>query len=202
MQLDGWIYPKYVSSFIGDIHSVVGYLVSVIRFYLRFPEFYAPYILWVPCRVLVALAARGKKTGKTISMTDRPVSSATRRPKVHKSELKVASVVGAMDGRSVLLEISVGEGFHNHRTAIAWVDKPRAGKPLPTVTFVISPPDDDWGGATNLIQVPDEQLGDFEEVENRKGLYRLTSVLHVDDSECEDILKEGAAEVCEARKSE
>jgi len=52
---------------------------------------------------------------------------------------------------------------------------------------VISPPDDDWGGATNLIQVPDEQLGDFKEVENRKRV-RLTSVLYVHVSESEEIL--------------
>jgi hypothetical protein len=38
----------------------------------------------------------------------------------------------------------------------------------------------------NEVQVPDEQLGDFEEVENRKGVYRLTSVLYVDDSEIDE----------------
>lgn len=40
-----------------------------------------------------------------------------------------------MDGRSVLLEISFAEGFHRRRTALAWVDKPRAGESFLTVTL-------------------------------------------------------------------
>ena len=93
-----------------------------------------------------------------------------------------------MDGRSVLLEVSFEEGFSGHRTAIAWVEKPRAGQPLPTVTFVLSAPDDYFGTETYAVQVPDEQLCDFEEVEGRKDVYRLTSVLYVDDFEWDEML--------------
>jgi hypothetical protein len=171
------------------IQVVIGYLVFVIGFYLQFlvPEILGR-ALFAAVRLFVTLAVRPEKSLKTTSVSGRPASSVTRRPKVHKSELKVSSVVRAMDGRSVLLEISFGEGFHHHRRAIAWVDKPHAGEPLPTVTFVLSPPDDDCGAGTLLVQVPDEQLSDFEEVENRKGVYRLTSVLYVDVSETEEIL--------------
>jgi hypothetical protein len=169
--------------FVLVIHAVIGYLVLVVIFYL---QVLGQLMLEALFAGLFDVVFRRKKTRKTSLLADRPDSSVTRPLKAHKSE--PSSVVGAIDGRPVLLEISFGEGFHHHRTAIAWVDKPRVGQPLPTVTFVISPPDDDRGGETYLIQVPDEQLGDFKEVENRKRVYRLTSVLYVHVSESEEIL--------------
>jgi hypothetical protein len=174
--------------FVLVIQVVIGCLVLVIGFYLQFlvPEILGR-ALFAAVRLFVTLAVRPEKTRKSTSVGGRPASSVTHRPKIHKSELKLSNVVGAMDGRCVLLEISFGEGFHQHRTAIAWVDKPRAEERLPRVTFVLSPPDNDRG-ETYLIEVPDEQLGDFEEVENCKRVYRLTSVLYVDVSESEEIL--------------
>jgi hypothetical protein len=123
--------------FVLVIHVVIGYLVLVIGFYL---QVLGQLMLEVLFGGLFDLVFRRKKTRRTTAEANRPESSVKRRAKEHKSEPKVSSVVGAMDGRSVLLEISVGEGFHHHRTAIAWVDTPRAGEPLPKVTFVISPP--------------------------------------------------------------
>ena len=169
------------------IHAVIGYLVLVIGFYL---QVLAGVMVQALFDGLFYLIFRRKRTRKTSFLADPPDSLRTGRPKVDKSEIKVSSVVGAMDGRLVQLEISFGEGFNHHRMALAWVKKPRAGEPSPTVTFVISPPDEDYGGETYLVQVPDEQLGDFEKVENRKSVYRLTSVLYVEEFKSEEMFCE------------
>jgi hypothetical protein len=171
------------------VHAVISFLVSVVIFYLKFllPEILGRALLGAPRLFFPALRMKARKT---TSAGNRPTSFPMCRPRVHNPELKVSPVVAAMDGRSVQLEISFGEGFYRYRTALAWVEKPRAGKPLPTVTFDLSAPDDDWGTKTYLVQVPDEQLGDFEEVEDRNRVYRLTSVLYVEDGVREETLWE------------
>jgi hypothetical protein len=169
------------------VHAVIGYLVLVIGFYL---QVLGGLMVQALFDGLCYVIFRRKRTRKTTFLADRPDSLRAHHPKVDKSEIKVSSVVAAMDGRLVQLEISFSEGFHHHRMAIAWVKKPRPGEPLPTVTFVITPPDDDLGAETYLVQVPDEQLGDFEKVENRKDVYRLTSVLYVENSVSEEMFCE------------
>jgi hypothetical protein len=172
----------------GIIEAVIGYLGLVVVFYL---QVLLPQIIG---GLLAALLAGPKKRRKISLVTDRPdflptTDAEDLNPDLtegSKSNLTVARIVGAMDGCRVLLKLSFGDSPHYHRVAIAWVRKPRAGKRLPTVTFVLLPPDEPWPGRMYEVQVPDEQLGDFEEVENRKGVYRLTSVLHVDDSEIDE----------------
>jgi hypothetical protein len=106
-----------------------------------------------------------------------PERAVRRLSKEYKPTFDVSKLI-AMDGRSVVLEMWFRRIFYK-RIAIATVVKPRAGEPVPTVTFVLCNPASIFEGTTFEVQVPDEQLGDFEAV--RKGLYRLKTVLFLDE---------------------
>jgi hypothetical protein len=155
---------------------VIHFLLSVIGFYL--------YVLG---EHLLGALVNSAIAGLWRNLRNPPRSRGTgdrlvRRPlEESRANVTVSSVVTEMDGRSVILETCFWERFSDQRIAIAQVRKPRAAESLPTVTFVLCPPDNLWEEEAVLVQVPDNQLGDFEQV--RKGVYRLTSVLYVDDFE-------------------
>lgn len=176
IQLDGWTQPKYLANFIGGIYSVISFLISVIGFYLYV---LAPYLFGALLNAAIASACRRRRNlPHSRGPRDRPV----RQPlEESRPNVTVSSVIREMDCRRVILEICFWDRFYDQRIAIAQVRKPRTGESLSTVTFVLCPPSSLWEGETFLARVPDKQLGDFEKV--RKGVYRLTSVLYIDDSE-------------------
>jgi len=179
---------RYLASFIGSFYSVISFLLSVIGFYLYV---LSPYLLGALLSGIASAFRRLLGPPRYRASRDRPIRPDVALPRSRDHSLErpleeprphvtVSSVIREMDCRSVLLDICFWERFYERRFAIAQVRKPQAGESRPTLTFVLCDPSSLWG-ETVLVRVPDNQLSDFEEVQ--KGVYRLTSVLHVDDLE-------------------
>jgi hypothetical protein len=163
---------------IGIAGAVLSYVGSIVAFYISVT---AESLLEALFEVLFTNFGRGfrrgAKTWKTVTPQGQDTLEEGDVGRVAKCVV-VSRVIGAMNGRRVQMQVSFGDGFYYRRVVIAWVEKPRVREGLPIVTFVICPPGDYVRDC--LVQVPDEQLGDFEEVTGQRGVYRLTSVLNLE----------------------